>query len=84
MPPVSIKFDKNGDDKPAQYAHHYTAKSDTHLHTKASGGNREVAQLGEMVPTSPGLVFPTRRLEKHSPGLVSLTPRTAQYETVAV
>lgn len=42
------------------------------------------AQLGEMVLTSPGLVFPTRRLEKHSPGLVSLTPQTAQYETVDV
>ena len=55
-----------------------------YLHTKASRENTEVAQLGEMVPTSPGLVFPTRRLEKNSPGLVSRTPRTDQNRTVAV
>ena len=37
-----------------------------------------------MVPTSPGLVFPTRRLEKKCPGLVILMSRTIQYATAAV
>lgn len=37
-----------------------------------------------MVPTSPGLVFPTRRLEETSPGLVILISRTIQYATAAV